>query len=53
MMGALRGVLAAAAVTGMIGVAGCISSGDLRSHELIGGARPPIGGSRSRLVGKA
>lgn len=42
MMGALRGVLAAAAVTGMIGVAGCISSGDLRSHELIGGARPPI-----------
>jgi hypothetical protein len=34
--------VAGAAVTGMLSMSGCISSRDLRSHELIGGARPPI-----------
>jgi hypothetical protein len=42
MMGGLSRALAVVAAAGMIGIGGCISSRDLRSHELIGGARPPI-----------
>ena len=31
-----------ALIAGMLSMTGCISSRDLKSHELIGGARPPI-----------
>jgi hypothetical protein len=32
----------AAVFAAFLNMTGCISSGDLKSHELIGGARPPI-----------
>jgi hypothetical protein len=38
--GAVR--LAAFAVTATLIMSGCVTSRDLKSHELVGGARPPI-----------
>jgi hypothetical protein len=39
----------AAAFTALLMLTGCISSRDLKSHELIGGARPPISPEAVRL----
>jgi hypothetical protein len=39
----------AAVITWMLSMSGCVSSRDLKSHELIAGARPPISPEAVRL----
>src|ERR1700761_8161836 len=38
----IRACVRLAAFAGLLSMTGCISSRDLKSHELIAGARPPI-----------